>query len=135
MVTISRALVAWRNSFRSAEPTLASMTFSFDPAVYALDFWPRSVIETRFTGEPLASYSVVPWEATETVQVVAKDQAAEDFEATVAAIIRNTNGRIYVTDACRIWSCHLSGAPQLSLVGASREAVLTWRGSASWEVA
>jgi hypothetical protein len=131
---VAKTLVDWRDSFKASEPLLKGITFAYDPAVYTLDLWPRAVLSVRVNPSPLGSFAVVPWEATEVLQIPVDSQKGVEFGDTIHALVRRMRGRNFVTDRCRIWQCLLSGEPQLALVGSAREAVLTWRGTASWEL-
>ena len=131
---LADTLVAWRDSLKSSEALLQPISFTYDPAVYSLDMWPRSILSIRISSAPIASYAVVPWEATETVQIVADTQDAVAFGDTIHALVRNMKGHVYLTDSCQVWQCLLAGEPQLSLVGSAREAILNWHGTASWRL-
>ncbi len=130
---VAETLVAWRESLKASEPLLEEFTFHYDPAVHSLDMYPRSVIAIRISPGLLGSMAVVPWEVTETVQIVADKQTPETFGNTIHALVRGMRGRVYITNACRIWQSLLVGEPELAMVGTLREAVLTWHGTASWE--
>lgn len=136
MITLAKTLCAWRDSFKatSGDATLALTTFFYDPAVFTLDFFPRAGLSVRTPGGIHTSFAVVPWEATELVQIPVNDQTADAFDATIKALTYRLHDRIYVTDACRIWSCYLAGSPEYALSGTAREALLSWHGTASWEI-
>ena len=41
---LADTLVAWRDSLKSSEALLQPISFTYDPAVYSLDMWPRSIL-------------------------------------------------------------------------------------------